>query len=68
MLMLMLIAEENFAPQLSQVLIEGTTPDEICMPGTTVMNMHTRIRSYAHKYKYTNYHHYTQYILFSILT
>jgi len=26
------------------VLIEGTTPDEICMPGTTVMNMHTLIR------------------------
>merc|ERR1712055_519283 len=26
------------------VLIEGTTPDEICMPGTTVINMHTLIR------------------------
>jgi len=26
------------------VLIEGTTPDEICMPGTTVINMHTSIR------------------------
>merc|ERR1712088_1272474 len=26
------------------VLVEGTTPDEICMPGTTVINMHTIIR------------------------
>merc|ERR1712021_121457 len=26
------------------VLIEGTTPDEICMPGTTAINMHTLIR------------------------
>merc|ERR1712198_459505 len=26
------------------VLLEGTTPDEICMPGTTVINMHTLIR------------------------
>merc|ERR1712184_42926 len=26
------------------VLISGTTPDEICMPGTTVINMHTLIR------------------------
>jgi len=25
-------------------LIEGTTPDEICMPGTTAINMHTHIR------------------------
>merc|ERR1712158_294914 len=25
-------------------LINGTTPDEICMPGTTVINMHTQIR------------------------
>merc|ERR1712181_9095 len=26
------------------VLLEGTTPDEICMPGTTAINMHTLIR------------------------
>merc|ERR1712126_264212 len=26
------------------VLISGTTPDEICMPGNTVINMHTSIR------------------------
>merc|ERR1712080_27359 len=26
------------------VLISGTTPDEICMPGNTVINMHTLIR------------------------
>merc|ERR1711874_864075 len=25
------------------VVIEGTTPDEICMPGTTEINVHTRI-------------------------
>ena len=24
-------------------VIDGTTPDEICMPGSTVMNIHTRI-------------------------
>merc|ERR1712126_240755 len=26
------------------VLIEGTTPDEICMPGTTLINTHTHKR------------------------
>merc|ERR1712149_60578 len=26
------------------VLLEGTTPDSICMPGTTEVNMHTLIR------------------------
>ena len=25
------------------VVLEGTTPDEICMPGTTELNVHTRI-------------------------
>ena len=25
------------------VVLEGTTPDEVCMPGTTEINVHTRI-------------------------
>ena len=25
------------------VVLEGTTPDQICMPGTTELNVHTRI-------------------------
>ena len=39
-----LLLIESFSTDLSQVLISGTTPDEICMPGTTAINMHTLIR------------------------
>ena len=35
---------QSYSAQFTQVLLSGTTPDEICMPGTTAINMHTLIR------------------------
>ena len=40
----------EYLTKISQFLIEGTTPDEICMPGTTAINMHTQIRFITHKF------------------